>query len=120
MIREIRKWFEEVLPERARANPRSIQRMRATVVFRITGDGGETWTVRIEDPSLRAEAAEAPRPDLTLTLDRETFLGIANGSLTGADAYKAGRVKVAGNLLLGLQLAPLLDAHPPSPSDDFV
>ena len=119
MIREIREWFEEVLPERARMNPRAIRRVRASVVFRITGDGGETWTVRIEDPSVRAEPIEAPRPDLILTLDRETFLEIANGSLTGGDAYKAGKVKVAGNLLLGLQITPLLDARPPSPADDF-
>lgn len=120
MIREPREWFEAVLPERARANPRAIRGVRATVLFRITGEGAESWSVRIDDPALRAEPGEAPHPDLTLTLDRETFLAVANGALTGAEAYRAGKAKVAGNLLVGLQIAPLLDARAPSPSDDFV
>ncbi len=120
MIREIREWFEGVLPERARANPRCIRGVHGSVRFRITGDGGETWTVRIDDPSLHAQPAEAPRPDLTLTLDRPTFLAIANETLTGAAAYKAGKVKVSGNLLLGLQIAGLLETGPAPPSDDFL
>ena len=120
MVQEVREWFEGVLPDRVRANPRIIRGVRGTVLFRITGEQGENWTVRIEDPAFHAEPTEVPRPDLTLTLDRETFLAIANGALTGAAAYKQGKVKVGGNLLLGLQIAGLLDTRPASPSDDFV
>ncbi len=120
MIQEIREWFERVVPERVRQNPRTVRGVHGAVVFRITGEGGETWTLRIDDPAVRAEPTEAPRPDLTLTLDRATFLAIANGTLTGSAAYKQGKVKASGNLLMGLQLADLLDARPGSPSDDFV
>jgi 3-hydroxyacyl-CoA dehydrogenase/3a,7a,12a-trihydroxy-5b-cholest-24-enoyl-CoA hydratase len=120
VIQEIREWFEGVLPERVRTNPRSIRGVRGTVLFRITGEGGESWTVRIDDPTLHAEPAEIPRPDLTLTLHRETFLALANGTLTGSTAYKQGKVKVGGNLLLGLQITGLLEAPPASPSDDFL
>jgi len=120
VIQEIREWFEGVLPDRVRADPRTIRGVRGTVLFRITGERAESWTVRIEDPALHAEPTEISRPDLTLTLDREAFLAIANGTVTGAAAYKQGKVKVGGNLLLGLQIAGLLEARPPSPSDDFV
>ena len=120
MIHQIREWFERVVPERVRENPRTIRGVHGTVLFRITGEGGETWTLRIDDPTLRAEPAEAPRPDLTLTLDRATFLAIANGALAGSAAYQQGKVKVSGNLVIGLQLTDLLDARPASPSDDFV
>ena len=120
MIQEIREWFERVVPERVRDNPRTIRGVHGAVLFRITGEGGETWTLRIEDPAVRAEATEAPRPDLTLTLDRDTFLAIANGTLSGSAAYRQGKVKVGGNLLLGLQIAGLLESRPASPSDDFV
>jgi alkyl sulfatase BDS1-like metallo-beta-lactamase superfamily hydrolase len=117
--REIGEWFEDVLPGRARANPRCIRGVHGSVLFRITGDGGETWTVRIDDPALNAQPTEVPRPDLTLTLDRPTFLAIANGTLSGAAALRQGKVKVSGNVLLGLQIAGLLETAPPSPSDDF-
>ena len=120
MIQEIREWFERVVPERVRENPRTIRGVHGAVLFRITGEGGETWTLRIDDPAVRAEPGEAPRPDLTVTLDRGTFLAIANGTLSGSAAYRQGKVKVGGNLLLGLQIAGLLEAGPASPSDDFV
>lgn len=120
MILEIREWFERVVPERVRERPQTVRGVHGTVVFRITGEGGETWTLQVDDPAVRAEPGEASRPDLTLTLDRATFLAIANGTLTGSAAYKQGKVKVSGNLLLGLQLADLLDSRPASPSDDFV
>ena len=120
MIRDVREWFERVVPERVRENPRTIRGVHGAVLFRITGEGGETWTLRIDDPAVRAEPGEAPRPDLTLTLDRGTFLAIANGTLSGSAAYTQGKVKVGGNLLLGLQIAGLLEAGPASPSDDFV
>lgn len=120
VAQEIREWFERVVPERVRARPRCIRGVRGTVLFRITGEGGETWTLWIDDPAVRAGPEEVPRPDLTLTLDRETFLAVANGSLSGSAAYRAGKVKVGGNLLMGLQIADLLEAGPPSPSDDFV
>jgi alkyl sulfatase BDS1-like metallo-beta-lactamase superfamily hydrolase len=120
VIHEIREWFERVVPERVRESPRTIRGVRGAVLFRITGEGGETWTLRIDDPAVRAEPAETPRPDLTLTLDRATFLAVVNGSLSGSSAYKQGKVKVGGNLLLGLQIAGLLESRPASPSDDFV
>lgn len=120
MIRDVREWFERVVPERVRENPRTIRGVHGTVLFRITGEGGETWTLRIDDPAVRAEPAEAPRPDLTLTLDRATFLAIANGTLSGSAAYGQGKVKAGGNLLLGLQIAGLLESGPASPTDDFV
>ena len=119
MIRDVREWFERVVPERVRENPRTIRGVHGAVLFRITGEGGETWTLRIDDPAVRAEPTEAPRPDLTLTLDRPTFLAIANGTLSASAAYTQGRVKVGGNLLLGLHIAGLLESGPPSPSDDF-
>ncbi len=120
MIYEIREWFERVVPERVRENPHAIRGVRGAVLFRITGEGGETWTLRIDDPAVHADPREAHRPDLTLTLDRATFLAIANGALAGSTAYKQGKVKVAGNLLLGLRIAGLLESAPASPSDDFV
>ena len=120
MIHEIREWFERVVPVRVRENPRTIRGVHGAVLFRITGEGAETWTLRIDDPAVRAEPAETPRPDLALTLDRATFLAIANGALAGSTAYKQGKVKVSGNLLLGLQIAGLLESGPASPSDDFV
>lgn len=120
MIQEIREWFERVVPERVRENPRTVRGIHGTVVFRITGKGGETWSLRIEDPAVRAEPMEASRPNLTLTLDRATFLAIANGTLAGSAAYKQGKVKASGNLLMGLQLADLLDARSSSPYDDIV
>lgn len=120
MTHEIREWFERVVPERAREKPRTIRGVHAAVVFRITGEGGETWTLRIADPAIHGEPGEPAKADLTLTLDRETFSAIANGTMTGAQAYTAKKVTVSGNLFLGLQLVDLLDARPPSPSDDFV
>jgi hypothetical protein len=42
------------------------------------------------------------------------------GNLTGAAAFRQGKVKVSGNLLLGLQIAGLLEGGPASPSDDFL
>ncbi len=120
MIQEIREWFERVVPGRVRGNPRTIRGVHGSVVFRITGEGGETWTLRIDDPAVTAERAEDPRPDLMVILDRTTFLAIANGTVAGSAAYRRGQVKVRGNLLMGLQIAGLLESAPASPSADFV
>ncbi|KAJ2726140.1 hypothetical protein GGI07_000779 [Coemansia sp. Benny D115] len=73
-----------------------------------------------------AEAAKGqPKPDISISITDETFLKIADGKTTAAGEFMSGKVKIKGNMMLGMKLEPLLKRFkqlakdlppPPAPS----
>jgi len=51
---------------------------------------------------------EGAKPDVTLILDDETFVGLATGKLSGQKAYMTGKLKSKGNLMLATKLDGVL------------
>jgi putative sterol carrier protein len=60
--------------------------------------GGDVrYVVRVSGGRLAVSSGEADAPDVTITLDHPTAVGVATGDLSLHDALVAGRVKIKGD-----------------------
>ncbi|MBM3676091.1 MAG: aminotransferase class III-fold pyridoxal phosphate-dependent enzyme [Actinobacteria bacterium] len=77
--------------------------------FALDGDGGGLWLVTVRDGSLRVEVLDAPRDDASATFHATAadYVKIANGDLSGADAFTTQRLRVDGDLGAAAKLGEL-------------
>jgi putative sterol carrier protein len=84
------------------------QGLDAVFQFEITGEGGGEWHVLARDGKCLVQAGRHAAPDVTLRTSAETFLALANGEVSGMQAFLTGTLKVEGNLLLAQRLPELM------------
>src|SRR5579859_7811189 len=61
-------------------------------------DLGRTWEVRCTSHAARVRKGATQRqPDVTLTTDASTWLGLRQGELSGIEAFQQRRLGVRGN-----------------------
>ncbi|KAJ2842013.1 hypothetical protein GGI22_007695, partial [Coemansia erecta] len=66
-------------------------------------------TGKVTDAATEEEAAKGqPKPDISIAVNDETLLKIADGKTTAAGEFMSGKVKIKGNMMLGMKLEPLL------------
>lgn len=76
--------------------------LRAHYQFDIKGDGGGTWTVKVDGGT--CEIIDGPSPeaaDWRLEMDRDTWISISVGDMIGAEAFLLGRVTIEGDPTVG-------------------
>jgi adenosylmethionine-8-amino-7-oxononanoate aminotransferase len=93
----------------ARFDPGRAAGVDLRVQFALTGQGGGTWIVTIRDASLGVEQVTTERSDahVTIRADAADYLAIANGEMSGAEAFSAQRLEVEGDLSQAAKLAEL-------------
>jgi pimeloyl-ACP methyl ester carboxylesterase len=88
--------------------PEPLRDQRAAVVF-DAGDG-MVRTVLLRDGELRLAPRMTSRPDSTIRADLVTLRAMADGELSGIDAFLTRRLTVRGNMVLAMQLQCALEA----------
>jgi DNA-binding HxlR family transcriptional regulator len=88
----------------ASLDPERIADVRATYEFRV---GGSTGHVVIRDGRVRVGAGLATGPDVVLTADAETFVGVGTGRLDAAEMVASGRMTVDGETAAAALFASL-------------
>jgi putative sterol carrier protein len=85
-------------------DPASRQIMSAVkglVRFEITGYHGRTWSMLVRF----GEGRGIDDPDATITIDADTYAKIVKKTLMPPEAYFSGKIRLAGNTSLAMQLA---------------
>ena len=90
----------------ARAAEKGLSGVRAVYVFSI--EGGQSWTVRIEEGRVTVTPGIATSADCTVSASKETFTRVLDRELGVMAAYMSGKVKVSGDLGAAMQLGKLL------------
>lgn len=80
----------------------------AEIEFELTGDGGGIYTVSIAEGRVEGAVGAASQPHLQVRVDVETWRALNRGELSAPEALLRRRVKLTGNLLLGLKLHVIL------------
>lgn len=88
-----------------------LARPKAAIVFDAADDGAATVLIRGE--RLRLLPHAVPRPDTVVRTDLGTLGEMADGRLSGIQAFIDHRLTVRGNLALALQTEQVLDAPRP-------
>lgn len=88
-------------------NPFTLENLddtNALVQFAITGEGGGEWVAEIHDGKCEIKEGSTEDPDLSIKAKIEDAAQLVAGELDPMKAYMTGKVKVVGNLMLGLKL----------------
>ena len=94
-----------VMPEAF--NTAAAQGLNAIFQLDITGEGGGTWNVVIENGACQINEGTHESPNVTLTMSAETWLGIVNRELNGMEAFLSGKLKASGDIMLAQHIEQL-------------
>ncbi|KAJ2380111.1 hypothetical protein GGI05_006414, partial [Coemansia sp. RSA 2603] len=96
---------------------KEVAKTKAVYAFEVVNSQGQKHYFvvdlkqagKVTDGTTEAEAAKGqPKPDISITVNDETFIKISEGKTTAAGEFMSGKVKIKGNMMLGMKLEPLL------------
>jgi putative sterol carrier protein len=94
------------LPERFRSERAGD--LRATYAFELSGAGGGDWTVHVADGALRVTDGADSGADVTIRASADDWMAIVEGRKDPQLAFLTGKLKVSGDLQLGLRLREVI------------
>ena len=88
-------------------SPEGAGSLNAVVQFTLTGDDGVEFFASIRERALGLERGRATSSKVTMRMDAHEFLDLLSGRLSASDAWLSGKLKVGGNLIYAMRLAPV-------------
>lgn len=85
------------------------QGVNGVVQCMFSGEQASDWVIKIKNQTCVVEEGKITNPDLTLKADAEVGVDLLTGKLDAMRAYMLGKVKVFGDLALGMKLVSLFD-----------
>lgn len=87
--------------------PENAVGVDAVIQYRLTGDEGGDWIIAIKDGACKVSEGLAENPKMTLTADGHEFGDILLGKIDGMAAFMQGKLKMSGDLMLGMKLTSM-------------
>ena len=78
--------------------------LNAVFQFELSGDGGGSYNIAVNDGSMEVKEGTAATPSVTIKMAADDYLKLVNGQLNGTMAYMKGQMKVTGNLMLAQKM----------------
>jgi putative sterol carrier protein len=103
------KEYIDTLPARFVAD--ASKGVHAVFQFELTGDGGATFHVAVDDGAMKVTDGQAASPSTTIKMNSEDYVKMFNGKLSGTMAFMKGLLKVTGNVMLAQKMQTIF---PPS------
>ncbi|RPI49727.1 MAG: hypothetical protein EHM56_11935 [Chloroflexi bacterium] len=77
---------------------------KALVQLDLTGEDGGQWVIDVANGQCQVRQEVAAKPDVTVTMASEDFAALYQNQLNPVQAFMSGKIKVAGNVGLVMQL----------------
>lgn len=103
--------LQDMFDESARklqSEPERIKGLTATYQFDITGEDGGKWFIKIVNGEAEILPGAAEHSDVTVLMKTIDFINMGTGKLSGQEAFMSGKLRVKGNMGLGIKLADIL------------
>lgn len=84
--------------------PEKAGTAKALIQLNLTGDDGGIWVVDIANGQCQVREEEVQNPDVTVTMNAEEFAALYQNKLNPVQAFMSGKIKVAGNVGMVMQL----------------
>jgi len=84
--------------------PEKAAGVDTVVQFKFTGSQASDWHVIIKDQKCESIQGTHPSPKMTMTVDSDDYLKISTGELDPTMAFMKGKVKVAGDMGVALNM----------------
>lgn len=91
-------------------NPELAKGVSGTIQCVFSGEQASNWVIAIVDQVCTVKEGRADDPDLTIKAKGEDGVKILMGEMDPMRAYILGKVKILGDLSLGMKLAKLFTA----------
>ena len=80
----------------------------------LDGGEGRVWAARLTQGRMELGPGPTRKPSVRIIADPDTLAAVAEGTVSGVDAFLQGRLRTRGNLALALRLGSILrpDARP--------
>ncbi|MFP6627124.1 MAG: SCP2 sterol-binding domain-containing protein [Deltaproteobacteria bacterium] len=92
----------EVMPERFNAT--AAAGINAVYQFELTGDGGDTYHVKIADGGCEVSHGGTDDASITITMTASDYIDMINGKLNPQMAFMGGKLKIKGDMSLALKM----------------
>jgi len=90
-------------------NPEKSNGITGIVLCVFSGEQASEWVITIKDQNCKVEEGRVDDPDLTIKADAEDGVNVLTGKLDPMRAYMLGKIKIFGDLSLGMKLTSLFD-----------
>ncbi len=81
--------------------------VQAQIQINLSGEGGGNYYVVVNDGSVKVEKGTLENPQMTLSTNTDTALDLLKGKTKPMNAVMAGKVKIAGDMSVGMKLFKL-------------
>jgi len=93
-------------------NPDEAKDLNAAIQFKISGEGGGDYCLRIADGKCDFSAGVVTDPTLTINTPADVWLKIARKEKNGAMALMTGKYKASGKLGLLMKMDKIFSRQP--------
>jgi len=90
-------------------NAEKAKGVSGVVQCMFSGEQASDWVIKIQDQTCTVEEGKVNNPDITIKADAEDGVNLLTGELDAMRAYMLGKVKVFGDLALGMKLINFFD-----------
>ncbi|MGI6741742.1 MAG: SCP2 sterol-binding domain-containing protein [Brevefilum sp.] len=90
-------------------NPEKAKDVNGIVQCVFTGAQASNWIIAIKDQTCVVNEGVTANPDLTITAKAEDGVNLLTGKLDPMRAYMLGKIRINGDLGLGMKLVNLFD-----------
>ena len=84
--------------------PEAAIGVNAVYQFSISGEGGGGWNATIAGGKCTVREGTVDAPDCSVATDVETWMAMVGKSLSPMDAFMKGKLRVKGDMGLGMRL----------------
>ena len=81
--------------------------VEAVIQCQFTGEDGGDWVITIKNSRCTTMPGQVANPKLTLKVSAQDFHDLITGKLNGMQAVMMGRIKVTGDIGIGMRLTSL-------------
>ena len=103
--------FTKNIPEKITSNVEAAKTIGAIYLFKITGDGGGTWTLNLKD-DVGVKEGDAGNAECTIEVSSEDWKQMSENPGAAMQLYFQGKLKVGGNQMLATKMTKLFQYKP--------
>jgi len=96
------------MQKRMDTNPAKLAGIKGVFQFDISGADPGLYSVAIADGKATVSEGQSASPGVTISMASSDFLEMVEGRLDGITAFMGGKLKVAGDMAMAMQLQALL------------
>ncbi len=89
-------------------DPEEAKGLTGRVQFSLSGEGGGDWGVVLDDGKFSVSEGAMTQPQLTIKTTAESAENLLSGKLDPMMAFMSGKIKISGDMSLGMKLMGLL------------